>query len=272
MKILFCGDVVGRAGREVILQQIPKIKEMHSIDAVVTNGENAAHGFGITSKICNQFHDCGVDVITTGNHVWDQRELIPHIGKSPNIIRPANKGRNTPGKGFTIFETVKGKKILVILLAGRLFMDPAEDPFGAMDEILKSYSLGKTVDAIIVDFHAEATSEKNAMGHYLDGKVSLVVGTHTHIPTADVRIMKGGTGYMTDAGMCGDYDSVIGMKAEAAIHRFVSDLPGEKLSPARNKGTFSGVLIETDRETGLVTKINAVTDEGELLPNMPFSS
>lgn len=270
MKILFCGDVVGRAGREVILQQIPIIKEKLEIDVVIVNGENAAHGFGITSKICNQFYGVGVDIITTGNHVWDQREIIPFMDKNPNIVRPENTSRHTPGRGHVIFETIKGKKVLVVLLQGRLFMDPSEDPFGAIDNILTTNVLGRNVDAIIIDFHAEASSEKNAMGHHLDGRVSLVVGTHTHIPTADTRILNAGTGYMTDAGMCGDYDSVIGMQKEPAINRFISDLPREKLTPAKNKGTFSGVMIEVDKETGLAKNINAVTDNGELLPNMPF--
>jgi len=255
MKILFLGDIVGRSGRDVVLEQIPVVREELGLDFVIVNAENSAHGFGLTSRICKELYAAGVDCITTGNHVWDQREIISYIEKDERLIRPVNYPELTPGKGFTVLKTEAGKKILVINVMGRLFMDALDDPFAAIEDVLRRFKLGKNIDAIVIDVHAEANSEKMAMGHICDGRVSLVVGTHTHIPTGDAQIFSGGTGYQTDAGMCGDYDSVIGMEKKIAINRFIKKVPGERLRPAEEAGTACGVYIETDDRTGLCQKI-----------------
>ena len=214
MRILFCGDIVGRAGRDVVIEHLPWLRETLGLDFIIANGENAAHGFGITNKICQELYDAGADVITTGNHVWDKREIISHIDGDRRLLRPINYPKGTPGRGVGVYDAKGGRKVLVVNVMCRLFMDPLDNPFDGMEAELSRYRLGNTVDAIIVDVHGEATSEKQAFGHILDGRVSLVVGTHTHVPTADAQILSGGTGYMTDAGMCGDYDSVIGMIKE----------------------------------------------------------
>lgn len=251
MRLIFLGDVVGRSGREAVYKYLPELKEKYRPDAVVVNGENAASGFGITNKIAKEFFANGVDIITLGNHSWDQREMLVKIQEDPRLVRPANYPEGTPGRGCTLLQTPKGKKLLVINVMGRLFMDPLDDPFAAVDKIVTQYQLGKQVDAILVDVHGETTSEKMAMGHFLDGRASFVVGTHTHIPTADTQILPHGTAYQTDAGMCGDYNSVIGMEIEAPIHRFTKKIPGPKLTPALGDGTVCGTLIVTDDATGL---------------------
>ena len=208
MRILICGDVVGRSGRKAITEHLPKLRDRYRVDFVIINGENAAGGFGITPKICDEFFEAGADVITTGNHVWDQREIIPHFDKEPRILRPANFPKGTPGKGIARLADAQGRSVVVVQLMARLFMDPLDDPFAAVENMLETWRLGSNAQAIVLDFHGEASSEKMAMGHFLDGRVSVVVGTHTHIPTADAQIFPSGTGYITDIGMCGDYDSV----------------------------------------------------------------
>ncbi|MEK9678944.1 MAG: TIGR00282 family metallophosphoesterase, partial [Rhodospirillaceae bacterium] len=215
MKLVYFGDVVGKAGRTVLLEVLPGLIDRLSPDFVMVNGENAAHGFGITGSICEKFFDAGVDVITTGNHAWDQKEIIEYIRTEPRLLRPLNYPENTPGHGSGVFEARDGSKVLVAQVMGRLFMDPLDDPFAAVGKALKGTVLGDDIDCIVVDIHAEATSEKMSMGHYLDGRSSMVVGTHSHVPTADAQILPGGTAYQTDLGMCGDYNSVIGMKKEA---------------------------------------------------------
>ena len=227
MNILFCGDVVGRAGREVVTQHLPHLKKQLQLDFIIVNGENAANGFGITKEICENLYESGADVITTGNHVWDQKEIIGQIDNDPRLLRPANYPAGTPGRGSNVYSTKRGQKVLVINVMCRLFMDPLDDPFVILDKELSGYLLGRTVDAIVLDVHGEASSEKMAIGHSFDGRVSLVVGTHTHVPTADAHILDGGTAYQTDAGMCGDYDSVIGMKKLPAISRFRRKMPGD---------------------------------------------
>lgn len=255
MKILVLGDVVGKSGREILETHLPKLKVQHQIDCVVVNGENAAHGFGITKSICEEFYKCGVDVITLGNHAWDQKDILTYINNDPRLIRPINFSVYQPGKGYTLVQTKSGKKVLVINAMGQLFMPQCDDPFHAVDTLLKTYTLGKNVDAIIVDMHAEATSEKMAMGFSCDGRVSLVVGSHTHVPTADHQILPNGTGYMTDLGMCGDYLSVLGMDKEVPVLRFQKKVCLERLKPAQGPGTLSGVYAEIDEETGLCQKI-----------------
>ena len=244
MRILFLGDVVGRSAREAVIKEIPEIRRNFSLDFVIVNGENAAGGFGITEKICEDFFSSGIDCITTGNHVWDQKELFDYIKNENRLLRPINYPEETPGKGFEIFPNQLGR-VLVVNVMGRLFMESLDDPFNAIEKVLDENPLGITCDAIVIDIHAETTSEKTAMGHFCDGRVSLVVGTHTHIPTADYQILPYGTGYQTDAGMCGDYDSVIGMEKTEPIRRFVEKTPGGRFNPAQGSPTLCGVIIET---------------------------
>jgi metallophosphoesterase (TIGR00282 family) len=269
MRILFLGDLVGRAGRDAAIAHLPALRRDLGIDLAIVNGENAAGGFGITEKICKELYEAGADVVTTGNHVWDQRETVGFIGQDPRLLRPLNFPAGTPGQGSGVFRTPSGKKVLVANLMGRLFMDPLDDPFAAIEKTLKSYTMPGSVDAIFVDFHAEATSEKMSFGHMLDGRVSMVVGTHTHVPTADHQIFPGGTAYMSDAGMCGDYDSVIGMEKLAPIARFARKLPTERLSPAVGPATVCGVFLETDDRTGFAVRVEPVRVAGRLAPSMP---
>lgn len=269
MRFLFLGDVMGRAGREAVEAQVPRLRERLALDAVVVNGENAAHGFGITPKICEGFYAAGVDCITTGNHVWDQREITKYIGNDPRLLRPLNFPKDTPGRGHVVLETRSAGKLLVLNPMARLFMEPLDNPFDAVDTVLKAHPLGRTVQAAIVDFHGEATSEKMAMGHFCDGRASLVVGTHSHVPTADAQILPGGTAYQTDAGMCGDYDSVIGMKKERAVERFIRKVPGEKMSPAMGAATLCGVFVETDPASGLATRLEPIRLGGRLSESQP---
>ncbi len=269
MRILYCGDLVGKPGRQVLQDNLPRLREELKLDFVLVNGENAAHGFGITAKICKELYSQGADAITTGNHVWDQREILSYIESDPKLIRPMNYPAGTPGRGAQVYTTAKGRKVLVMQVLGRLFMDAMDDPFAAIDRELTKYRLGSTVDAILVDIHAEATSEKFSMGHFLDGRVSMVVGTHTHIPSADAQILPGGTAYQTDVGMCGNYNSVIGMKKEVAIARFTKKVPGNRLEPSEGEGTLCAVYIETDDRTGKATKISPVRVGPRLIPIMP---
>lgn len=269
MRFLYCGDVMGKSGRASILEHIPRLKETLDLDFVIVNGENAAHGFGITQKICNSFFEQGVDVITMGNHTWDQREVMNFIGDEPRLLRPLNYPEGTPGLGLNVYELKDGRTFLVAQVMGGLFMPPADDAFAAIEGALKKYTLGKDMNAALVDIHAEATSEKMAMGHFLDGKVSLVAGTHSHIPTADAQILPGGTAYQTDVGMCGDYNSVIGMDKKVPIERFTVKGSKGRLSPANDIATLCAVFVETDDETGLAQTISPVRVGGRLIPIMP---
>lgn len=269
MRLLFLGDVVGRSGREAVLKHLPAFKRDLDPDVVVINGENSAGGYGIHDKIAQEFFTAGVDCITTGNHIWDQKELIGTIDREPRLLRPVNYPEGTPGKGTVLLQARTGRKVLVVCVLARLFMDALDDPFGAMERVMRQVRLGGSVDAIIVDFHGEATSEKMAMGHFLDGRASLVVGTHSHIPTADAQILPGGTAYLTDAGMCGDYDSVIGMKKEVSVARFVRRLPTEKMTPAEGEATVCGLFVETDDRTGLAIAIEPVRVGGRLRQSVP---
>jgi 2',3'-cyclic-nucleotide 2'-phosphodiesterase len=269
MRFLFLGDVVGRTGRDALIAELPRLKQALGIDFCVVNGENAAAGFGITDKICRSFYEVGVDAVTTGNHVWDQREVIATIDHDSRLLRPANFPPGTPGKGARLFQLADGRRVLVINVMTRVFMDPLDDPFQVLERELAGRILGSSLAAILVDIHGEATSEKMALGHFLDGRVSLAIGTHCHVPTADAQILPKGTAYQTDAGMCGDYDSVIGMNKEAAIHRFTRKLPGERLTPADGPATLCGVFVETDDQTGLARRIEPVRVGGRLKPAWP---
>jgi metallophosphoesterase (TIGR00282 family) len=266
--ILLCGDVVGRSGRDAVKEHVPILRQQFAIDLVVVNAENAAGGFGLTERLCGELYDCGVDILTTGNHVWDQRQIIPYIDRDPCLLRPANFPKGTPGAGWRVHR-VGGRSVLVVNLMGRLFMDALDDPFARLEDILVEHRLGENVAAIVVDFHAEASSEKMALGHFVDGRVSAVLGTHCHVPTADGQILPGGTAYQTDAGMCGDYDSVIGMRKAPAVRRFVTKMPGERPQPAEGEGTLCGILLETDDSTGLARAVEPVRIGGRLAPNLP---
>lgn len=265
MNILFLGDIVGRSGRDAIAKHLPQIKKDHDIDVTVVSGDNAAHGFGITAKVCDELYDNGVDVITCGDHVWDQREMIAHIAKDQRCLRPLNLMEGTPGRGAVEWTLPDGRKIAVIHVVGRVFMNRNYDcPFRAVDSILQRCTLASHAQAILVDVHCEATSEKVAMGYHCDGRVSAVVGSHTHIPTSDARILPKGTGYLTDAGMCGDYNSVIGMRVDTVLPRFTKDVPGERMSAADQEGTVSGVVYRTDDKTGKTTSVILVRAGGSL--------
>lgn len=269
MNILFCGDIVGRSGRDALLENLPRLKHDLSLDVVIVNGENSAHGFGITKSICQTLFEKGVNVITTGNHIWDQREIISYINNEPRLLRPLNYPSSAPGRGFVVHTDARGRKILVMNAMARLFMDPLDDPFAAVDNILKAHPLGGSVQAIVLDFHGEATSEKMAMGHFCDGRASLVVGTHSHIPTADTQILPQGTGYQTDAGMCGDYNSVIGMNKEVPLHRFTRKTPTDRMTPALGPGTLCAVFAETDDATGLARRVEPVRLGARLIEHVP---
>ena len=264
MKILFLGDVVGISGRSMVLNNLISKNKEKRIDFVIINGENAADsGVGLTEEICKDFFNCGVDVITTGNHVWDQKETMSHIEKENRLLRPKNLFEPSPGKGFGVFNTKNETKIGVLNLMGNVFMKKSENVFEVADKFIKKYKLKEDFDFLVVDFHGEITSEKNAMGHFFDGKATLVVGTHTHIPTNDARVLKDGTAYQTDAGMCGDYNSVIGMNKENSINRFLNR-KSSKHFPATGEATLSGVIVECDVETGLAKNIENFIYGGEL--------
>lgn len=259
MKLLFLGDVVARSGRDAVIRHLPVLRKEWALDFVVVDADNAASGFGVTPQICRDFFDAGADVVTCGDHVWDQKDIVPYLSAEKRVLRPQNFPDKTPGSGHGVYTTASGKKVLVLHLLGQVFhREYAACPFAAADEVLSSYTLGASVQAIIVDMHAEATSEKMAMGHYLGGRTSMVVGSHTHVPTMDARVLPSGTAYQTDAGMCGDYNSIIGFKPEAPLERFLSKRSKIKLEPATGEGTLCGTLVETDDATGLATSCRAV--------------
>ncbi|HTS92543.1 MAG TPA: TIGR00282 family metallophosphoesterase [Stellaceae bacterium] len=268
MRILICGDVMGRSGRAAVTSRVPRLRRELGLDFVVVNGENAAGGFGITDKICAELYAAGTDVITTGNHVWDQRELIGYIDGDPRLLRPLNLPEGTPGAGGRVFSLADGRRVLVLNPMARLFMDAIDCPFVAVDRALAAHPLGD-VQAIVIDFHGEATSEKTAMGHFADGRASVVVGTHSHIPTADAQILSKGTAYQTDCGMCGDYDSVIGIRKEIAVARFVRKMPGDRMQAADGEATLCAVFVETDDATGLARRVEPVRLGGRLSPHLP---
>jgi metallophosphoesterase (TIGR00282 family) len=271
MRILFLGDTVGRTGREAAAAALPVLRASLRLDLAIVNAENASHGFGLAPEMARALFDAGADVITLGNHAWDRREIIPYIAENPRLIRPLNFPPGTPGAGSVLVTLPDGRSALVLNVMGRLFMDALDCPFRTTAEALARYRLGGTVSAIVVDLHAEATSEKMAFAHSFDGAVSLVVGTHTHCPSADHQVLPGGTAFQSDAGMCGDYDSVIGMQKEPAGQRFWRKLPGERLAPAEGEATVCGVFIETDATTGLTKRIEPIRMGGRLSPAMPMA-
>jgi 2',3'-cyclic-nucleotide 2'-phosphodiesterase len=269
MRILFIGDVVGRSGRTILLERLPGLVTDWKLDLVVVNGENAAGGFGITEVIYNEIVDAGADAVTLGNHAWDQREALVFIERAPRLVRPLNYPAGTPGRGAAMVEIRNGKRALVINAMGRIFMDALDDPFAAIERELSACALGKDADAVIIDMHCEATSEKQAMGYFADGRASLVVGTHTHAPTADQRILPGGTAFISDVGMTGDFDSVIGMAKEEPLARFLRKLPGAKFEPASGPATMCAIAVETDDKTGLARRVAPVRLGGILDEALP---
>jgi metallophosphoesterase (TIGR00282 family) len=264
VRILFIGDIVGRSGRTVVYERLPGMVRDWKLDLVVINGENAAGGFGITETIYRELLDAGADAITLGNHAWDQKEALVFIERAPKLIRPLNYPAGTPGRGAAMIETKTGGQALVINAMGRIFMDPLDDPFTGVEREIAACALKQSADVIIVDMHAETTSEKQAMGHFCDGRVSLVVGTHTHVPTADHRILAGGTAFMSDVGMTGDYDSVIGMSKDEPVSRFLRRISSGRFETAEGPAALCGVAVETDDKTGLARRISPVRVGGTL--------
>jgi metallophosphoesterase (TIGR00282 family) len=264
MRILFIGDIVGRSGRAILLERLPGLIADWQLDFVAINGENAAGGFGITETIYQEFVDVGVDTITGGNHSWDQKEALVFIERAPRLLRPINFPPGTPGRGAALVEARNGAHLLIVNALGRIFMDPLEDPFAAVERELAACPLKRGADAIIVDIHGEATSEKQAMGHFCDGRASIVVGTHTHAPTADHQILPHGTAFISDVGMTGDYDSVIGMDKDEPLTRFLRRIPSARFEPALGAATLCALAVETDDTTGLARQVAAVRLGGRL--------
>ncbi|MGB2573714.1 MAG: TIGR00282 family metallophosphoesterase [Henriciella sp.] len=273
MKIAFFGDVVGKPGRRAVLEHLPDVKARLGLDFVIVNAENAAGGFGLTEAIAEEFFAAGADCLTLGDHAWDQREALTYIAREPRLLRPLNypASADAPGRGSNLFTLPDGRRVGVIQVQGTVFMRQILDnPFATIDRELNEMPLGLVADAVIVDMHCEATSEKMAMGHFCDGRASLVVGSHTHVPTADHMVLESGTGFQTDAGMCGDYDSVIGMQKDNSMNRFLTQLPGQRYEPALGTGTLCGTLVETDAETGLAKRVEPIRIGGKLSTIMPM--
>lgn len=270
MRLLFLGDLVGRSGRTAVWNRLPGLIRDFKLDFVIVNGENAAGGFGITEDIFLETLNAGADVVTTGNHVWDQREALIYADRQDRFLRPANYPAGTPGRGSNLYIARNGARVLVANVMGRVFMHPdLDDPFSAGETILAACPLGEQADAVVFDFHAEATSEKLCFAHFVDGRASLVVGTHTHVPTADAQILNGGTAYLSDAGMCGDYDSSIGMDKEEPVNRFVSKIPKGRFEAASGPATICGVAVEISDRTGLAEKIAPLRIGPRLAETMP---
>jgi len=264
MRILFIGDIVGRSGRAVVLERLPGLIRDWKLDFVAINGENAAGGFGITEAIYQDLVDAGADIVTGGNHSWDQREALVFIERAPRLLRPINFPAGTPGRGAGVIEAKNGARVLVVNVMGRIFMDPLDDPFAAVERELTACALKRDADAVVVDIHCEATSEKQAMGHFCDGRASLVVGTHTHVPTADHQVLPRGTAFISDVGMTGDYDSVIGMGKDEPLNRFVRRIASGRFEPALGPATFCAVAVETADASGLARRVGAVRLGGRL--------
>lgn len=263
MRCLFLGDVMGRAGRAAVIEGLPRLRTEWRLDFVVVNGENATGGMGLSPDHARSLLEAGVDCLTLGDHAFDQKDMLQFIEAEPRIIRPLNYAKGAPGRGHRVYDAPGGRKVLVLQVLGQVFMKRAfDDPFSAVDTVLRAHPPGGLVQATIVDVHCEATSEKMAMGHFCDSRASIVVGTHTHVPTADTMILPGGTAYQTDAGMCGDYDSVIGMEKAEPMRRFVTGMPKARFSPALGEATLSGLLVETDDRTGLAKSARMIRQGG----------
>ena len=270
MRILFLGDVMGRSGRRAITEGLGGLRARLKADLVVVNAENSSGGRGLTAGHAQLLLEAGADGLTLGDHAFDQKDMLSYIDREPRIIRPLNLAKDAPGRGAMVLSDARGRKALVTQALGQVFMSrPYDDPFSALDAVLRAHPPGGMVQAALVDIHAEATSEKMGVGHFCDGRASLVVGTHTHIPTGDAQILPRGTGYMTDAGMCGDYDSVIGMEKTEPLRRFVTGMARDRFTPAEGPGTLSGVLVETDDRTGMARRIEAVRAGGRLSQTHP---
>ncbi|MEO9826238.1 MAG: TIGR00282 family metallophosphoesterase [Paracoccaceae bacterium] len=265
MKLLFLGDVMGRSGRRAIVERLGALRSAWKADFVVVNGENATSGVGLSVDHAKALLDAGADVLTLGDHAFDQKDMLQGVEREPRILRPLNFSKAAPGKGARVFDAPGGRKVLVAQVLGQVFMKRAfDDPFSAIDEVLRAHPMGGLVQASLVDIHCEATSEKMAMGHYCDGRASMVVGTHTHVPTADATILPGGTAFMTDAGMCGDYNSVIGMDKAEPMRRFLTGMGKGRFQPAMGEATLSGFFVETDDRTGKAVRAEPVRDGGRL--------
>ncbi|QDY69140.1 TIGR00282 family metallophosphoesterase [Qingshengfaniella alkalisoli] len=270
MRILFLGDVVGRAGRQAITTRLAELRQQWSIDFIIVNGENATSGIGVSPDHAKALLDAGADCLTLGDHAFDQRDMLSFIDKEPRILRPLNFAKAAPGQGARVFDVPGGRKILVAQVLGQVFMKrPFDDPFSAVELVMKRHALGGQINASLLDVHAEATSEKMAMGHWCDGRFSAVVGTHTHVPTGDAQILPAGTAYMTDAGMCGDYNSVIGMEKTEPLRRFVTGMGKSRFTPATGDATLSGLFVETDDATGKATRAQMVREGGRLSASTP---
>ena len=269
MRFLFLGDVVGRSGRKAVVDQLPGLRRDLKLDFVVVNGENAAGGFGITEQIFEDLIDAGADAVTLGNHAFDQRDALVFINRHDRLIRPLNFPQETPGKGAGIFRAKNGADVLVINALGRVFMQDIDCPFRTIDNELTACRMGEGADAVFIDFHAEATSEKQALGVFLDGRVSCVAGTHTHSPTADHRVLPGGTAYLSDVGMCGDYNSVLGMKSAEPVNRFLTRIPRDRFEPSLGEATISGLAVEIDDASGRATDVAPLRIGGVLSETMP---
>lgn len=266
MRLLFLGDVMGRAGRKAVTARLPELRARLQADFVIVNGENAAGGAGITESIFEELRGAGADVVTLGNHAWDQREALVFINRHDRLIRPVNYPPGTPGRGAGLFGAANGAQVLVINVMGRIFMDALDCPFQAIERELSACPLGQGADAIFIDLHAEASSEKQAMGFFVDGRASAVIGTHTHVPTADARILPAGSAFMTDVGMCGDYNSIIGVEKDEPLRRFLTKIPNGRFEPATEDATICGVLIDIDDASGLARSIVPVREGGSLPP------
>lgn len=270
MKLLFLGDVMGRSGRAAVTARLPVICKDWALDFVVVNGENATGGAGISAAHAKALLDAGADCVTLGDHAFDQKDMLSFVETEPRMLRPINFARTAPGKGARVFTAAGGRKVLVAQVLGQVFMKrPFDDPFSAIDAVLRAHPLGGAVAAAVVDVHCEATSEKMGLGHWCDGRASLVVGTHTHVPTADAQILTGGTAYQSDAGMCGDYNSVIGMDRLEPMRRFVTGMAKERFTPAEGEATLCGTYVETDERSGRALRVVAVRVGGRLVPAAP---
>lgn len=270
MKLLYLGDIVGRSGRRAILERLPALREAWGLDFVVVNGENATNGAGLSAQHATALLAAGVDCLTLGDHAFDQKDMMQSVETESRILRPLNIAKTAPGKGARVFEARGGQRVLVAQVLGRVFMkQPYDDPFSALDQVLRTFPLGGAVQAAIVDIHCEATSEKMGIGHFCDGRASMVVGSHTHVPTADAMILPGGTAYQSDAGMCGDYNSVIGMDKAEPLRRFVTGMSKGRFQPAEGPATLSGLFAEVDPRTGKASRVEMVRLGGRLIPSEP---
>jgi hypothetical protein len=269
MRLLFLGDIVGRTGRKAVVDALPGLRRRYKLDCVVINGENSAGGFGITEAILEELIEAGADAVTLGNHAFDQKDALVFIERFPQLVRPVNYPKGTPGRGASLIRTAGGADVLIVNVMGRIFMPELDDPFRAVDAELTACRLKQGADAILIDMHAEATSEKQALGYFVDGRASVVVGTHTHVPTADYRVLPSGTAYISDAGMCGDYNSVLGMDVEEPINRFITKIPRQRFEPAMGPAALSGLAVDISDKTGLATACAALRIGPNLEPAVP---